>query len=370
MEESKNFLLSLVRMALWKNQEHLPEFMPDWNKVISLAKKQTLVGLVADVVPLLPEHLQPDQNTKVKLHVTAFRIMSSHSLLNRKLVEVKERMDANGIHTVLFKGQGVALNYPNPLSRQCGDIDLYVGEENFMKVMKILAPTSEKDADYYKYLKHFNVDEDGVHIEIHRIAEILPGFRQDRLFQKWTVESLVKGTVREVEIGGGKINLPSADFDAIYIMNHAWHHFINGGIGLRQLCDWTMHMHRFHKELDEKKLRENLKAFGLVEAWKVIAGVAVKYLGLPEEECLLFDRTYLGKSDKMLQVIWEEGNFGHHSTWSRMKRPEGHFAGKFHSFRKGTTRKMKIMSVSPAYVVQAWIYFFVNGMRHAFIRIG
>ena len=368
--DSKSFLLSLVRMALWGGSEPLPENMPDWDVVIHLAVKQTLVGLVAEAVPMLPSHLQPDAQSRMKLHALAMRIMQSHALLNRKVADIKTRMDSSGMHTVLFKGQGIALNYPNPQTRQCGDIDLYVGEKNFAKALEMLDPASGKDAKDFRFLKHFSIEEDGVHIEIHRIAEILPGITQNKLFQQWTIENLEGGSVRRVEIGGACVNLPPIDFDALFIMNHAWHHFLTGGIGLRQLCDWTMHLHRFHTQIDVEALRNNLQSFGLTRAWKILSCVAVKYLGLPGSECPLYDARYSEKADKVLDVIWSEGNFGHHSQARRTPRPKEHFAGKFHSFKQNTSRIVRIMSISPVDVIHSWIYYFINGMRNVFHKVG
>lgn len=370
MTESQSFLLTLVRMALWGGQEPLPENKPNWQEVLFLAEKQTLFGLVAEAVPMLPEYLQPDPQSRMKLHTIAMRIIRSHSLLNRKVADIKTRMDSYGMHTVLFKGQGTALNYPNPQSRQCGDIDLYVGEENFARALKLLDPLSDKEAKDYRHLKHFNIEEDGVDIEIHRIAEILPGFKHDRLFQQWTKTNLSGPSVRKVEIGGASVNLPPADFDALYIMNHAWHHFMTGGIGLRQLCDWTMHLHRFHKDVDADVLRTNLQNFGLTRAWQIMSSVTVRYLGLPQNECPLYDGAYADKADKVLEVIWSEGNFGHHSSERKTPRPKGHFAGKLHSFRNNTARIIRIISISPVDVLYSWIYYFINGMRNVFHKVG
>ena len=370
MVESKKFLLALVRMALWGREESLPQFAPNWSEVLALAHKQTLVGLVADIIPILPDNLKPDAQMMMKIHTVAMRIIQSHSILNRKVADVKKRLDSYGMHSVLFKGQGTALNYPKPHARQCGDIDMYVGENNFAKALELLNPTSQKKAEDYKYVKHFNIEEDGVSIEIHRIAETLPVKKCNKLFQQWTVENLEGAFVRRENIGGAMVNLPPAEFDAIYIMNHAWHHFVNGGIGLRQLCDWTMHLHRFHNNIDKSTLQLNLQSFGLVRAWKILSCVAVRYLGLPVDECPLYDESYIREAEKVLDVIWQEGNFGHHSPAIKTPRPKGHFAGKLFSFKRNTSRIIRIISISPVDVIHSWIYYFINGLRNVFNRVG
>ena len=368
MKDSQDILLSLVRNALWGTPCSLTA-KPDWNKVLNLARQQTVTGLVAEAVPGLPEEFQPDAGLKLKLHSMVMGIYRSHALLNAKLAQVREQMASANIRSVLFKGQGVALNYPNPLSRQCGDIDLYVGERNFLKGMDLLEPGVEHDVDVYKDMKHFTIDSDGVHVELHRIAEILPGRKADSDFQKWTVEELMGPDVRSVMIGECEVDLPPVDFDPLYIMNHAWHHFINGGLGLRQLCDWTMYLHRFHDRMDVARLESNLKRFRLTRAWQVISCFCVKYLGLPARECPLHSGRYGREADKMLELVFSEGNFGKFSSARKSPRPAGHFAGKFHSFMVTNRRLIHVLPVAPGDVIRSWVWYFIRGMKNVNKRI-
>ena len=369
MKTSQGILLKLIRISLWGPECASLTTKPDWNKVLILAKQQTVLGLVAEAVPHLEEKYRPAPQTAAKLYSIALNICRTHSLLNRKVADLKSRLDANGIRSILFKGQGVAINYPNPLSRQCGDIDMYVGEKHFQKALELLKPNCKGTALDYKWTKHFNLTEEGVDIEIHRIAEIIPGYRKDRLFQEWTEFHLGGDHPHTVELAGTSINLPPHQFNAIYIMNHAWHHFLNGGIGLRQLCDWTMFLHRHHQDIDHDILRNDLKRFGLYRAWLILAGVAVNSLGLPAEECPLYTGEMRDKSSMMLDVIWSEGNFGFFSDSRKKVRPDGHFAGKFHSFILTTSRIKKVLLISPSDILKSWISYFINGMRNLFVKV-
>ena len=369
MKDAQDILLKLIRISLWGQGNELLSSAPQWDKILILAKQQTVLGLVAEAIPSVPVQFRPDHHTMNRLRSIATSICRSHSLLNRKVADLKACLDAHNIRSVLFKGQGVAINYPNPLSRQCGDIDMYVGEKYFEKALGILLPDSTNSALKYRNLKHFNVEQDGVNLEIHRIAEILPGTRKDRLFQKWTVQHLEGNGIAKVEIGGVSVNLPPHQFNCLYIMNHAWHHFVAGGIGLRQLCDWTMFLHRHHKDIDPLVLKNDLKTFGLTRAWHIFAGVAVEYLGLPADECPLYSGELSSKSRLLLDVIWNEGNFGYHSKDRKKRRPAGHFAGKLHSFIIGSQRKVRIFTISPYDVFLSWLYFFIRGMTNVFVRV-
>lgn len=368
MTQAQYTLLALLRSALWGIPCGL-ESQPDWKRILLLAEQQTVSGLVAEAVMHVPEEFWPDAPCRMKLHSKVTKIYQSHALMNRKVAQIKQLMDAHGIRSVLLKGQGLALNYPNPLSRQCGDIDLYVGDTYFLEAMNAIEPDKKHDTGKYTYQKHFNANSEGVEIEIHRIASRLPGRRADRCFREWTVENLEKSELRKVGIGGTVINLPPVYFDAVFILNHAWHHFMTGGIGLRQLCDWCLYLHRFHKEIDTDILSRNLNDFGLLRPWQIFASVAVQHLGLPADECPLYNDDYDSKARKVMDVIWAEGNFGMHSEDRKTPRPKGHFAGKFHTFRLNTARVARLTAISPSEVLKSWTAYFINGMRNVFIRL-
>jgi hypothetical protein len=124
-----------------------------------------------------------------------------------------------------------------------------------------------------------------------------------------------------------------------------------------------------HADIDHEILEKDLKAFGLSRAWQILAGVAVEDLGLPIEECPLYSGIFSSKSRMMMDVIWNEGNFGFYSADKKKARPAGHFAGKLHSFRIMSCRIIRVLSISPADIARSWISYFINGMRNVFVRI-
>ena len=67
-----------------------------------------------------------------------YKTASLHLTLNRYLVRLVAFFEQNGIKTVLLKGAGVAANYPEPVLRECGDIDLYVGPEQYEKACALM----------------------------------------------------------------------------------------------------------------------------------------------------------------------------------------------------------------------------------------
>ena len=116
--------------------------------MFSLAKSQSVLGLVANAVlsdAEVANRIPADVQKSLKAFVMSN--MATHSALNNTVVRVVALLDDAGVQSVLLKGQGSARNYPVPELRQCGDIDLYVGEENYARVHELLVPVATEIDD-------------------------------------------------------------------------------------------------------------------------------------------------------------------------------------------------------------------------------
>ena len=168
-------LLSLIRTALWNENPDIGLFNKDtdWEHIAMLANKQTVLGIVADGIKGIPNELKPNNEFLSKLKKFRIKNIMNHELLNNVIEDINGKLRREGIHCVLLKGQGLARNYPIPESRMCGDIDLYVGNENYKKVRSLLKQWGMLDGIWAESYQHLHFKYRGVAIEIHRIAGIM-----------------------------------------------------------------------------------------------------------------------------------------------------------------------------------------------------
>lgn len=254
-----------------------------------------------------------------------------------------------------------------PPRRQCGDIDLYIGTKDYDRACELVRQHYGPDEHAIESVKHYHFKHHGVTLELHRIAEQLPQPCQNSRFQRWTVEHLHGNNLRTVEIEGATIYLPPVDFDALYIFNHAWHHFsTGGGIGLRQLCDWARFLHTFQGEIDHQALRCHLKAFGLWRAWRIFGGIVVGALGLPAAEFPFYTDKYARHVERALEIIGREGNFGFFDA-TRTKRPKGYLAGKLHSFIRMNRRLGRLLPLHLVQISSVWSSYIYKGIKQVMI---
>lgn len=286
----------------------------DWKAVIALAKKHVVFGIIIESVQMLPERLRPSGAVAAEMNRFALGLIQTNIILDNTIARLSGFFEQHGIKGVLLKGAGVARYYRQPQMRQSGDIDFYVGNTVFKRAVGLCQNELIKETVLGENEQHFDFYLDGVLIELHRIASRVYSPIRSRRFQRWVVDELEHSAARRtLTVGDTDILLPSYDFDAIFIFYHAWRHFIMGGIGLRQLCDWAMIFHSHGSDIDTERLKANIRRFGITKGWKLFACIAVKHLGVPADAIPLYDPAYEKKSERILADILSGGNFGYYS---------------------------------------------------------
>ncbi len=368
MERSRNQLLELTRCGLWDNEPNLTHFVDgvNWAMVLKLAKEQTLLGVISTAIERLPSSLRPSRGEVLRLHhtVTLNRQYRSHHIkVLERLIELMHHVGVE--RPVLLKGVGVGMNYPDPSLRQCGDIDLYVGEEHYYRVWDFICKEFGIERKEEISYVHFDFDFMDTHIEIHKYAtapEGVPFHRSE--FMAWMKSQLEGDELREVELEGVKVYLPPYNFDFIYIFYHSWRHFLTGGIGLRQLCDWGCYVSTFSDKFDREELLRLIKLFKLHTPISLFATIAVRELGISHEKFLDCVSTNDRRYDKVLDRIWHGGNFGFYRKVKNVKF-RNILDRKWCSFRAQFHDMVFMGRIDWIYAIRFYFPFFITHIGYA-----
>ncbi len=334
-------------------ESELPEEI-DWKAIIKLANIHAVLGIIIDSIQFLPEGLHPSGPTLAKMNKFALGLIQANTVLENTAARLVTFLKQHGVNGVLLKGQGVARSYYRiPQMRHSGDIDLYVGKTTYKKAVDLCLQKVVKNKNTcHETEQHFDFWLGGVPIELHRLASRIYTPSRNKLFQAWTAEQLEhSANQRTVTMGNTDVNVPSYDFDAIFIFYHAWRHFIMGGIGLRQLCDWALIFHTHAGDIDTAALEENIRRFGMTKGWKLFACIAVTHLGVPRDKMPLYDPAYCRKSEKILADILAGGSFGYYSKAVARTPIYGH--GLWHGLGKVRNITEYFIAIFPIIPVEA-----------------
>ena len=348
MESYEKLFFEILQNGLWGKPIEAVPTRNDMLHVVKLALSQTVLGIVGNVIitdKTLSSYLT--ERELAYLRKLVMSVVSVSYTWNCSVRNIFMEMHDNCVDPILLKGQGIAQYYPNPDFRQCGDIDLYVGKQYFEKACEVVkALATENDMATVKHTKkHFHIYLGKVPIELHLYSDVYYPKRLDRIYQEISDAGISVAPV-EVELAGYPVKTPSVNFNVFYIFNHLWHHFIADGVGLRQICDLCVLLHRFHGQIDHDYLQNVLERMGLLKQWKIFGSIAVDKLGLPVEEYPFYDKKYSMLKEKVFRLVMLEGNFGQQNLKDQ-KRPDGYLRGKLYSLAFRTKRNMRVLFLFP-----------------------
>ena len=333
---------ALLRSGLWGKAVDSSLFADgetDWDAIISMSMEQTVTALVFDGMETLPPALRPSKTDVMRWFSMVVRVEQSNKLLDRELANIVEFYRGHSIFPILLKGQGVASLYPRPEHRQCGDIDLYLGDD-YERAKELIASQGIKLGDEGE--KHVSYSYNGAPVENHHYAVCFYNPRQNRILQRWAKEWLSAKT-KTFHVRDTEVLLPAPGFDAIYLLIHALLHFIPEGIGLRQVCDWTLILKTYHRQIDQERLIGEVRLLKIEDAFRTFGYVAVHYLGLPAE-CIPFPLDNVAEAGEfLLHDILEGGNFGKMREEDK-KLPQGKWGKVWYNYKHihARCKKMKV----------------------------
>ncbi len=304
-----------LRAAVWQTPCDIDTAILNDNAFWQAAYRQSCGHLLS--VWAINQGLPVADAARQKIQV--FSVYQRTARQNRLLCDLVTLLRLNGIETVLLKGYGLSLLYPKTEMREYGDIDLYVGEENYDRTVALIRKTypqtywfSEEHVSHH-FLMQLDENCDLV-AEFHNMAMDLPGMKKaEQAFTAFTLRELQ--SVRTISLDGIDIAVPSVRFNAVYVFIHAWHHFSGNGVGMRQLADWMLCLHELAQTLsaEEKQayahdLDRLLRRMSMLQIWQTFGCVIVRHLGLPKEEFLLYNASQERRGERLYRQLLHDGH--------------------------------------------------------------
>lgn len=303
---------ALVRAGLWSNGN--PDIRidgtTDWQEVYRLATEQSVLGLVlagleySDIKP--PKVLLLQWIGEVQL------IEQRNKAMNQFIADLIAKMRDADIYTLLVKGQGIAECYERPQWRASGDVDLFLSVENFEKAKSLLLPLSSGNKPECNYSKELGYYIDSCSVELHGTQRTGLSSRVDAEIDAVQRDLFYGGKVRSWNNEGTTIFLPTADEDVFIIFTHFIKHFYKeGGVTVRQVCDWCRLLWTYKDSIDSKLLERRIKRAGLKSEWKAFGMLSVDFLGMPMEAVPLYskDEKWSRKAEKIVDFILKGGEW-------------------------------------------------------------
>lgn len=138
----------------------------DYSEIYRLAEGQSVIGIVAAGLEHITDEKVP-QVWALRFAGQTIQLEQRNKAMNQFLADMVAKMREVSIYTLLVKGQGVAQCYERPLWRACGDVDLFLSDDNYKKAKDYLVPLAISVGEEFDYNKHLALNIEGWEVELH-----------------------------------------------------------------------------------------------------------------------------------------------------------------------------------------------------------
>lgn len=211
----------------------------DWDAVSRLAVQHKLLPMLLSALPLedIPQMLARKG--------TVLRQVVSQTQRTSAFLSLYGEMEAAGFRPLVVKGILCRELYPQGDLRPSNDEDLYTSDEAFVDCCRFLeaqgfAPTSTDTEGAFE----IGWRKDGLYIELHRRLFSPEAGAYGDLNRFFRAEGRVYPT------GYGKDILSLTPHDhMLYLLLHAYKHFLHSGFGIRQVCDICLWAQKYREQI-------------------------------------------------------------------------------------------------------------------------
>lgn len=309
MNKVQETYLALLRAAIWDTDVQIDLHPDEVSKIVQLAAFQGTGPLVFDQLLKLKD-VEIPAILRMQMKQQCMMSMMQQSTMLPTLGQAWKAFEKAGIQPVLLKGFALAQHYPQPHLRQWGDIDLYVGQKQYHDACAVLReafPEAKHPKEEFEFLKHYNFVFGDTVLEMHRISMAFAHPRDRKYYERLEEQYLTKEGP-QIDLEGVTITVPEDTFNLFFTFLHAWHHFFETGMNMKQICDIAVLLHAKHDTIDRERLKEMLTKLHLMEVWQLIMYIIVNHLSLSQEEAPFYTEACKERAELLFERILKEGS--------------------------------------------------------------
>lgn len=247
----------------------------DWPAVFALAGQQKLLPILFEAARKTPAAAENAALfAAVKQQVIAQVL--HQTMRASEFADLYQKLRAAGLHPIVVRGQLCSRLYPQTDHRISADDDLLIPDGEFMPCheqflangLRTGTPADElASADEVSYTKNGSP----LYIELHRHLFDSSEDTHDELNHFFT-------DLKPIEVDGF-LTMPPHEH-LLYLILHAYKHFVRSGIGLRQFCDIGLWARAYHAEIDWQRLHEQCESVHAATFAAAAFRIARDYLGI------------------------------------------------------------------------------------------
>lgn len=356
-------LLRLMYSAINCNLKH--EQLTKINNIHAILQKNRVTPLFYYAIEKNKTNIiSSDELTKLKNETIALGVISFHQELAFNVLANKFN-EAN-IRLIAFKGIVLKNLYPKKEMRAMGDIDLIVDKEDYPKARKLILEDLKYKLDHEDHSELCATNAQNITIELHQqlVTELSNN-------QQYFYDTYQKHIVKEKNYYVFDIN-----YHFIYMIDHIYKHFIDGGLGLKYIYDFAVYVEKYPNVI--KDSLNELEKLGLSNITLGFIQICNDYLGAEFSEQLALFKNRINNEalDTLLEIMMQYGEYGTVESRVNAKNVHGTFFKRMKKrlfpivIRPCANKKWKVLNaikdilIYPFRLIFYWIRFVFGNFKY------
>ncbi len=280
----------------------------DWQALIRIASEQDIITLIYGPLAANKSRLGIPGEMLEKLRTVTLGNGAEQERDYIAVGSVLSRFVDNGIQAIPLKGLVLRALYPEPGLRTMSDYDLLVKACDMAKAGRILTEagyTQILDVDKHVTFSHAVMPM----IELHRTLAPAGQFKNYEAFEEQVWKNTEPSTV-----GGVQVLSPNPVDMEVYQVIHMASHMIDGGFGLRQLCDFVLYTEANESAIDWEEFHIKTSSLQIELFAEALFQLCRLLFGLELHKGLQSDASDLSLMKSIVEDIFNGGVFGKSSN--------------------------------------------------------
>lgn len=296
----KKAFLQLVRLGVGENTGVFPPDHIDWPALFDIAAQQSFSSVVLDGIEKLPIDQRPQKELLFKWIGVTYRDETQYAIQWKSATELAHLLANLGIRVYVLKGAIVSECYPVPQHRNSVDLDCFLlpkdGErdvwEEGNKIIEEKGYIVKRD-----YYKNSTWILPGLTVENHKWLTPFRGNKRLTALER-LLQNLIRNDAGNSRFEGTWLYRPPVMVSALFLIEHAYSHFLHEGLTWRHVLDWMMFCRKHQEDINWQELDRWLDQFRLRKFYNTYTSLGKFMLGEASE----FELTDADKL--MLTDIW------------------------------------------------------------------
>ena len=279
-----------------------PSKTVDWTAMKALAEEQGLSAVVLDGIEKLSAPARPPQELLLEWIGETLQSESIYESQQKDAVRMANLFQNNGIRTYVLKGAVVAECYPKPSHRPSVDMDCYLLPEKSDFDAWSLGNDLIKSQGYevaFDYYKNSTFYLNDLTVENHQYFTPFRGNGRLAALEKWLQGQFKNGSTGS-KIEGTELWRPPVMVTALFLIEHAYSHFLHEGLTWRMVLDWMMFSKKHKEEIDWALFDAKIDEFGFRKFYESYSRLGLYLIGEFQASRFKF------QDERMLEDVWAE----------------------------------------------------------------